>query len=541
MAKQSVIAGEYVLQIEDNGHVNVVRVPRNAKATMIKISEKKGFKYDPKWNTQYFGYALCKEFGDKWSVKFDDITITRQKDNKIEIFQECRPVKGALKEICEKMGFEYDYEWNTQYFGYRVVKYLSENKGKADKILQTSNKNKCETQAPVCSDNSQDSRRITKNWEEYEENGKYGFKDENGNVVIPCKYDFVGRWTIGRFCQVEIENKIGYIDVTGKVIVPIEYDYVEYLDKCNCFVVTQGNRISDRKVGVISPEGKIIFPLEYDYYNTRWLENKCVLKKDGVSFIMGEGGVIERRLPYDYYEDFDYSTDLSLVKRDGKWGYVNRSLEEVIPCENQCYALGVVCNPYILDSMPMDSDTLEEGFDFLAAEYEDEFDKLGISEETQISKDNFGELLAISGRRVFEECGSESHSYVDEVEKIVFSPIDDWWNGVEDNDVVFYPNEVNIENTDYPINKHCIEVVYKRYPCACELCYRLLIPYDEEIDPSRLKIVNPNEDSQFIYLPDVFYDEKPLKLYRDGFGDAEFEYSTARLFWDGEEIDLPSR
>lgn len=38
MAKKSVIAGEYIIEIADNGHVDVMRVFRNAMATLKGIN-----------------------------------------------------------------------------------------------------------------------------------------------------------------------------------------------------------------------------------------------------------------------------------------------------------------------------------------------------------------------------------------------------------------------------------------------------------------------------------------------------------------------
>lgn len=538
MAKQSVIAGEYILQIEDNGHVTVVRVPKNAKATMVKIAESKGFQYDQKWNTHDLGRALCKEFGDSWTATFDDITITRRKDNKIEIVQECNPVKGALKDICEKMRFEYDPAWNTQYFGKKVANYLLENKKDADNILKTSNiKKNDDAASTVAACNTDDLER-------FEENGKYGFKDPNGKVVIPCLYDNVfWSWENG-FRKVAIDGKAGYINSTGKVIVPVEYDFVSYMKDGNYFIAYNGDW-REKKIGVISSEGKVIVPFEYDSYDDRWLKDACIIQKAGTSYILGNGGVIEKELPYDHYERFDDATGLALVRRDGKWGYVNKELEEVVPCENQYYVLCVTCNPYMSESMPMDADTLKNSMELYKQEYEYELEEKGLSKAKKLSKTNIGDVFAALGNRMFYEYRSDSHSYVDEVEEISLTPIsgDDWWDeyrsSEHDDDVTFYPEEADIDDSDFPVQEDCITTIYKHASFACGMFYRLIIKDVEEFDPSKLRVSNPGEGSEYWNIPDVFYNESPLKYLGDGFNDLEFEYSTARLFWNGEEIDLP--
>lgn len=139
MAKKSLIAGEYIIEIADNGHVDVLRVFRNAKVTMEEIAKSKNFPVDEKWNTQDLGRHLVKEFGDGKTALFNDITINRFADGKIEIYQECKNVKEALRTIANQLGFHYEDTWNTQQFGSKLSDYLIEHKEEADKILQTKN------------------------------------------------------------------------------------------------------------------------------------------------------------------------------------------------------------------------------------------------------------------------------------------------------------------------------------------------------------------------------------------------------------------
>ncbi len=64
MSKKSIIAGEYIIEIADNGHVDVNRTDGKAieeKSTMKilkKIADKEGFAYEEKWNTQTMGSKL---------------------------------------------------------------------------------------------------------------------------------------------------------------------------------------------------------------------------------------------------------------------------------------------------------------------------------------------------------------------------------------------------------------------------------------------------------------------------------------------------
>ena len=139
MAKKSVIAGEYIIEIADNGHVDVLRVPSNAKGAMREIAKDMDFPYDESWNTQNFGSKLVNEFGDGEEAHFGDFVVKRLPTQQIEIYKECGN-GNVRKELClisKKMGFPYEKSWNTQTLGSKLVDYLLEHKEKADKVLQT--------------------------------------------------------------------------------------------------------------------------------------------------------------------------------------------------------------------------------------------------------------------------------------------------------------------------------------------------------------------------------------------------------------------
>lgn len=85
MARKSVIAGEYIIEIVDNGSVEVMRVPSNLYQTMLGIAKEKDFPVDEKWNTQDLGRRLVKEFGDGKEAHFGDVVVKRLPTQQIEI------------------------------------------------------------------------------------------------------------------------------------------------------------------------------------------------------------------------------------------------------------------------------------------------------------------------------------------------------------------------------------------------------------------------------------------------------------------------
>jgi len=58
MAKKSAISGEYIITVEDSGSITVHRVYDNTIGALREIAEKVGFEYDEKWNTRTLGSKL---------------------------------------------------------------------------------------------------------------------------------------------------------------------------------------------------------------------------------------------------------------------------------------------------------------------------------------------------------------------------------------------------------------------------------------------------------------------------------------------------
>lgn len=91
-------------------------------------------------------------------------------------------------------------------------------------------------------------------------NDKYGFLDLQGNEVISCVFDEIGRFSLGR-TMVRMGNKYGIIDTSGRTILPIEYDNryrksTKYTYHDSLALVEK-----DRKFGFVDLEGNIVIPL----------------------------------------------------------------------------------------------------------------------------------------------------------------------------------------------------------------------------------------------------------------------------------------
>lgn len=89
--------------------------------------------------------------------------------------------------------------------------------------------------------------------------GLYGFEDENGNEIVPCKYGYVGNFYQG-MSRVYKGGKFGFVDESGKEVIPCEYDYA-----CNFEEDGLAEVLRDDKVWVyIDKDGNFVKENEND-------------------------------------------------------------------------------------------------------------------------------------------------------------------------------------------------------------------------------------------------------------------------------------
>lgn len=70
MAKKSVIAGEYIIEIAESGHVDVKREPRNSCRIIREIIKETGLPIDENWTELDFARCLINKFGDGTTARF---------------------------------------------------------------------------------------------------------------------------------------------------------------------------------------------------------------------------------------------------------------------------------------------------------------------------------------------------------------------------------------------------------------------------------------------------------------------------------------
>jgi hypothetical protein len=73
------------------------------------------------------------------------------------------------------------------------------------------------------------------------ENGKFGFKDSTGNIVVEAKYDDAESFSEG-LAAVSLNNKWGFINKEGKEVIPLKYDMVNWFENGKARVKIDGEK-----------------------------------------------------------------------------------------------------------------------------------------------------------------------------------------------------------------------------------------------------------------------------------------------------------
>ncbi|HZG50724.1 MAG TPA: WG repeat-containing protein [Pyrinomonadaceae bacterium] len=156
---------------------------------------------------------------------------------------------------------------------------------------------------------------------EVKQGGKYGFIDKTGEVVIPIKYDLAFSFKEG-LALVKQGGKYGFVDTTGKVVIPLQYDDAEPFRE-DLAAVKQGS-----KYGFIDKTGEIVIPLKYDEA-AFFREGLAHVKQGGKHGFIDQTGKVVVPIQYDYA--YSFYEGLGEVGLDGKRGFVDKTGKVVIP------------------------------------------------------------------------------------------------------------------------------------------------------------------------------------------------------------------
>ncbi len=210
-----------------------------------------------------------------------------------------------------------------------------------------------------------------------EKDGKVGYIDKKGNVVVPFEYrsptqvfceDVVAVFkgddviymdpkgkelfrtkSFGRFYDGLCSNredvgpnkagKIGFIDKTGKVVIPFAYEYTGDFSDGMCWVTKE-----DGRIGFIDMTGELVVPCQYGWpaerQPTDFHEGLCAVivdeEHEWFGFIDKTG---KRAFPGVYSGEANFSEGLAMVREilgDDEWrsGYIDKTGKIVIEMDD---------------------------------------------------------------------------------------------------------------------------------------------------------------------------------------------------------------
>jgi hypothetical protein len=156
-------------------------------------------------------------------------------------------------------------------------------------------------------------------------NGKGGYIDKTGKLVIPLQFDFVGDFREG-LARVKVKGSLGYINKLGKFVIVTKLNAKS--DLIDDFSEGMARIEVNGKSGYIDKTGKQVIPPQFD-----WAREF----KDGLArvSINGKGGYIGKdgKLALEMQFDGDgeiFSEGLLAVRVGEKWGYIDKTGKQVI-------------------------------------------------------------------------------------------------------------------------------------------------------------------------------------------------------------------
>lgn len=126
----------------------------------------------------------------------------------------------------------------------------------------------------------------------FEENRKYGFADESGEVVIAAVYDEASDFHEGRAIA-KRGSLYGFVDPEGHEVIPVELLHVSVFERGRALVM-----FADRRCGFVDRDGTLLFLTACQFEDAR----------------------------------YHFADDRVAVKRAGRWGFMDRDGNEAVPC-----------------------------------------------------------------------------------------------------------------------------------------------------------------------------------------------------------------
>lgn len=158
--------------------------------------------------------------------------------------------------------------------------------------------------------------------------GKLGCINKNGEIVTPCKYDYIRGLEEGLSLIENQKGEYGYINRDGKIAIELKYknarDFHEGLG------AVENNK---GKWGYIDKRGNVVIPFEYE--DARYFSKGMAAVKND----KGKWGYIDKKgnvvIAFQYEDARDFSEGLAAIANEkGQYGFINGSGKLVIDYQN---------------------------------------------------------------------------------------------------------------------------------------------------------------------------------------------------------------
>ena len=157
-------------------------------------------------------------------------------------------------------------------------------------------------------------------------NGRFGFKREDGSVIVEPTYMFVDKFHDG-YCKVFLDyNRCGLIDRNGRVIVPAEYDDVQY--PTDGMILVKNNELH----GYYDTSGKKVIDFQYRAASG-FNEGVAVVAIDFDSNYIGYGYIDKSNrlvIAADFEYAFPFEEGYAIVKQYDRYGMIDHNGKKVL-------------------------------------------------------------------------------------------------------------------------------------------------------------------------------------------------------------------
>lgn len=161
-------------------------------------------------------------------------------------------------------------------------------------------------------------------------NGKLGYINVKGEVVIDFTYDDCGHFYQGLAYYMSATEKYGYIDKKGKIIINAEWDYAEEFNQNKQAIVANIDNEYNYTYALIDNKGETVIGGLDDIEDHN--ELYIIIKDDVCSIINTKGKTVNDGTYHDFYEigdfilmavlnDEEIATKISVFDIDGKLYY----------------------------------------------------------------------------------------------------------------------------------------------------------------------------------------------------------------------------